>query len=145
MTTKSEQVLLALFDALGSALPLDGKLLRNAALPERIPASGLMILRDGDPGSPEVLLSPATYIYEHRAEVDVIVEAKSGVDPDAAFDLLKSAIGLAIATDRTLGGLCDYVLGDAPEPIDLAVEGGAVLKAATIAVVLTYATSDPLA
>ena len=31
--------------------------LRGAVLPERIPAGGLLILRDGDAGAPEVLLS----------------------------------------------------------------------------------------
>ena len=31
---------------------------RNATLPERVPAEGLVILRDGNPGEPDVTLSP---------------------------------------------------------------------------------------
>ena len=31
---------------------------RNATLPERAPAEGLVILRDGTPGEPDVTLSP---------------------------------------------------------------------------------------
>ncbi len=40
--------------------------LRGDVLPERIPATGLIILRDGKPGEPEVTLSPLTWFYEHR-------------------------------------------------------------------------------
>ena len=48
---------------------LTAPVLRGDVLPERIPASGLIILRDGKPGDPEVTLSPLTYFYEHRAEL----------------------------------------------------------------------------
>ena len=57
---------------------------------------------------------------------------------------LCASIGTALAADRTLGGLCDWVEAEAPRPVDLPVEGAASLKAATIAVVLHYATDDPL-
>ena len=144
MTTKSETVLQALFAILDTNKPAGSKLLRNATLPERIPSGGIAILRDGDPGRPEVLLSPATYIYEHRAEIDVVIEAAAPTTRDAAFDLWKSAIGTALATDRTLGGLCDYVLGDAPAPLDLMLEGADGMKAATVGIVLTYSSPDPL-
>ena len=105
--TTAESALLALFSALGASLPAGAKLLRNAILPERVPAQGVAILRDGDPGEPEVLLSPPRYIYEHRAEIDIAVEAASAAERDATFDALKRAIGAAIAVDRTLGGSCD--------------------------------------
>jgi hypothetical protein len=39
-----------------SALPATA--LRGEVLPERVPAEGLLILRDGEPGEPEVTLSP---------------------------------------------------------------------------------------
>ena len=53
--------------------------------------------------------------------------------------------GAAIAADRTLGGLCDWVEAEAPRPVDLPVEGAASLKAAVIHVILHYSTADPLA
>lgn len=109
MASKSETVLQALNEALAATLPRGAKLLRNAVLPERIPAKGLVILRDGSPGSPEALLSPPLYVYEHRAEIDVLVEGTEAAR-EAAFDTLKLAIHAAIDADRTLGGICDYVM-----------------------------------
>jgi hypothetical protein len=111
-------------------------------LPERAPAVGLLILRDGEPGEPEVTLSPLRYHYQHRAEIEAVVQ---GATRDASFDTLCASVGAAIAADRTLGGLCDWVEAEAPRPVDLAVEGAASLKAAVIPVILHYSTADPLA
>ena len=46
-------------------------MLRGDVLPERIPATDLIILRDGKPGEAEVTLSPLTCIYEHRVKAAV--------------------------------------------------------------------------
>ena len=133
------ETILAALNARLSALPATA--LRSEVLPERVPADGLLILRDGEPGEPEVTFSPLRYHYQHRAEIAAVVQ---GADRDAAFDTLTASIGTALAADRTLSGLCDWVEAEAPRPVDLAVEGAASLKAATIAVVLHYATDDPL-
>lgn len=139
MSTQRETILAALH---GRLQTLAAPVLRGDALPERIPATGLIILRDGKPGDPEVTLSPLTYFYEHRAELEVVIQAGTG--RDALFDALTADIGSALAADRTLGGLCDWVEAEAPEPVDLPIEGAAALKAAAITVVLHYATPDPL-
>jgi hypothetical protein len=144
MPSTSETILQTLFVTLSVQMPPTAKLLRNTTIPDRIPAGGLAILRDGDPGEPDVLLSPAQYIYDHRAEVDVIVDGTNATARDVAFDALKLAIGTTLASNRTLGGRCDYVLAEAPAPVDLTVEGAAGMKAATIGVILSYATDDPL-
>ncbi len=144
MASTSETVLQALHAALAASLPAGVTLARNAGLPARVPAVGMMILRDGDPGEPEFLFSPPLYVFEHRAEVDLIVEAGADAERDAAFDALKLALGAAIAADRTLGGLCDYVLGEAPAPLDLPVEGAEGLKASTVGIRLSYGSDDPL-
>ena len=138
MPTPRETILAALHARL-SALPATA--LRGEVLPERVPAEGLLILRDGEPGEPEVTLSPLRYHYQHRAEIEAVVQ---GADRDAAFDTLTASIGAALAADRTLGGLCDWVEAEAPRPVDLPVEGAASLKAAVIPVVLHYSTADPL-
>ena len=139
MASKRELVLAALHARLQSvAAPV----LRGDVLPERIPPTGLIVLRDGKPGDPEVTLSPLTYFYEHRAELEVVIQVGTG--RDALFDALTASIGIALASDRTLGGLCDWVEAEAPEPVDLPIEGAAALKAAVITLVLHYATSDPL-
>jgi hypothetical protein len=116
--------------------------LRGDVLPERVPALGLLILRDGEPGEPEVTLSPLAYHYQHRAEIEAVVQ---GPDRDVLFDTLTASIGTVLAADRTLGGLCEWVEAKAPQPVDLPVEGAASLKAAVIPVVLHYSTADPLA
>ena len=133
------ETILAALHGLLQTLPATA--LRGDVLPERLPATGLMILRDGEPGEPEVTLSPLRYHYQHRAEIEAVVQ---GTNRDAAFDTLCASIGTALATDRTLGGLCDWVEAEAPEPVDLPIEGVASLKAAVIPVVLHYSTEDPL-
>ena len=139
MPSKRETILAALHARLQT---LAAPVLRGEVLPERIPAAGLIILRDGKPGEPEVTLSPLTYFYEHQAELEVVIQAGNG--RDILFDALSAAIGIALAADRTLGGLCDWVEAEAPEPVDLPIEGAAALKAAVIIVVLHYASPDPL-
>jgi hypothetical protein len=89
-----------------------------------------------------VTLSPLRYHYQHRAEVEAVVQ---GVARDASFAALVTGVGAVLSADRTLGGLCDWVEAEAPRPVDLPVEGAATLKAAVIPIVLHYSTADPLA
>ncbi len=142
MPTPRETILQALLAALQS-VP-NATILRGATLPERNPTGGLLILRDGAPGTPDVTLSPLQYHFEHRAEVEVIVQGKTPADRDSAFDFLLTNLASAITADRTLGGLCDWVEAEAPQPVDLPVEGAEALKAAIVPINLTYTTDDPL-
>ena len=139
MPTTRETVLTALHARLQT---LAATVLRDEVLPERIPLAGLIILRDGQPGEPEVTLSPLRYHFQHRAELEVIIQAAS--DRATAFDTLIAALGSALATDRTLDGLCDWVEAEAPASADLPIDGAVALKAAAITVVLHYTTADPL-
>jgi hypothetical protein len=140
MTPTLRETILSALHAQLSALPATA--LRGEVLPERIPPAGLLILRDGAPGEPAVTLSPLLYHYQHRAEIEAVVQ---GTGRDAAFAALCASIGIAIATDRTLGGHCDWVEAEAPRSVDLPIEGAATLKAAVIPVILHYSTADPLA
>jgi len=115
---------------------------RNETLPDHLPPEGFLNLFDGDPGPPEITLSPLRYHYQHTAEIDVVVQADTG--REALFDDLCARIGAVIAADRTLGGLCDWLEARAPVPAELPVTGAAGLKAATIAIVAHYSTHDPL-
>ena len=94
------------------------------------------------PGEPGVTLSPLMYHNQHRAELEVIVQ--TGEQRDARFDRLVGRIGAAVSADRSLRGLCDLVEAEAPEPVDLSVEGSAAIKAAIIPIILHYAAGDPL-
>jgi len=142
MPTPRETILQALLAAL-QTVP-GATVLRGAILPERIPTGGLLILRDGDPGTPEVTLSPLQYHYEHRAEIEVIAQGKTPAARDAAFDTLLAELAVVITADRTLGGLCDWVEAEASQSVDLPVEGTEALKAAIVPINLTYTTVDPL-
>lgn len=133
------ETLLATLHSTLSTLP--ATVLRGEVLPERIPTAGFLVLRDGEPGAPEVTISPLTYHYEHQVEIEVVIQ---GADREARFDALCLGLGTLIAADRTLGGLCDWIEAEAPKPVDLAFEGAASLKAAVLTITLHYTTSDPL-
>ena len=141
MTTRREQVLSSLFTLL-QGIGGGTIVLRNEVLPERIPAAGLLILRDGTPGEAEVTLSPLRYHWQHRAEVEVFIRGSSGLE--LAFDALAERVGHVIAADRALGGRCDWIETDAPEPADLAVEGAPSIRAAVLILTLHYTSNDPL-
>jgi hypothetical protein len=141
MTTRREEVLAALLGCL-QAVPA-ASVKREEPLPEKVPACGLVILRDGDPGEPEVLLSPLTYLWQHRAEIEVIVQTIPAEAP-AALDALLAEVGSALSVDRNLGGLVDWVEWSAPQTRDLAIDGAAGFKGAVVTVTLHYVSSDPL-
>ena len=117
---------------------------RNDPLPAKVPSGGLVILRDGDPGEPDVVLSPLTYHWRHAAEVEVLVQEAAPAARDAALDAILQGIAVAIAADPSLGGKVDYAAPGAPEIVDEAVEGATTIKAALVHVVLEYASANPL-
>ena len=78
--TKREQILQALFEKLRTLENISVK--RNETLPQVIPETGIVMLRDGKQGEPEVILSPPICIFKHEAEVEVIVQATKPEDRD---------------------------------------------------------------
>jgi hypothetical protein len=143
MASRREQVITAVLAIVASALP-NTEVKRNLVKPERIPPGGLVIIRDGDPGEPEVELSPLAYIYSHRIPLEVAVYDAPVGTREQALDGLLTAIGTAISADRTLGGLCDFVETEAPSTDDLETTGALAGRWADTAIVATYATADPL-
>jgi hypothetical protein len=142
MTSTRELALQALLARLQT---VDGpQVARNELLPAKLPAGGLVILRDGDSGEPEVTLNPVTYLWQHRAEIEVVVEGATSEARDAALDALLVATGAALSSDPTLGGAVDWSEAGAPQTQDLAVDGAAALKGAVVPVTLIYLTADPL-
>ena len=117
--------------------------LRGEVLPERVPAGGFVILRDGEPGEPEVTLSPLAYHWQYQAEVEVIVQDKDASLRASLFDVLVEQISGVLVADRSLGGSCDWIEPGAPAPADLPIEGGQALKAAVLPITLIYTTTAP--
>ena len=140
--SKREQVLNALLARL-SALP-DVEVKRNAVLPVKIPDNGLVVLRDGDIGEPDILLSPACYVFHHKAEIEVLIQQVEDSDNDAKLDGILEAIGLILKVDVTLSGLIDYMHADPPEFIEQPVDGGLTIKGAVVPIVLEYVSDSNL-
>ena len=143
MTSKREQVLDAVKALVAAALP-DAEVKRNLAKAERIPPGGLVIVRDGDPGEPEVMLSPLTYVYTHRIPIEVAAYETSSQPREQVLDEMLGAIGAAVAADRTLGGLCDFIETEAPATDDVEAAGARAGRWADAAIVAVYGTPDPL-
>ncbi|MFZ1415334.1 MAG: acyl-CoA transferase [Defluviicoccus sp.] len=143
MTSKLEQVLSALFGQLRSVPGATVR--RNEALPQAVPVGGLIIVRDGDPGEPDVTLNPRTEFYSHRADIEAFVTQPAGGGGEATLDALLTEIGIALAGDRSLSGLAENLTWSAPETSVLAIEGAAPMLTARITVTIEYLVSDPLA
>jgi hypothetical protein len=119
---------------------------RNSVLPEKVPAGGLIILRDGDPGEPEQALGGfGNAYYQHLVEIEVYLEQGDAATRDAAFDSLLQQIGVALEADPTLGGLAFGLTYGRPEPGIEAVAGAPAIKTATLTVTVDYETDAPLA
>jgi hypothetical protein len=142
--SKAEQVLEAI-RALLETVP-GAAIERNSVLPETIPASGLIILRDGAPGEPEQALGGfGSAYYQHAVEIEVYVEEGDAAARDAAFDGLLQQIGVALDADPTLGGLAFGLTYGRPEPVIEAIVGAPAVKSATLSVTVDYETDAPLA
>jgi hypothetical protein len=141
--SKAEQVL----DAVKSLLETvpDAVVERNSVLPEKIPAGGLIILRDGDPGEPEQALGGfgSTY-YQHTVAIEVYVEEGDAATRDATFDALLQQIGVALDSDPTLGSVAFGLTYGRPESTIEAVAGAPAIKSATLTVTVDYESDAPL-
>lgn len=139
--SETETWLRALQTAL--AIGVTAEVQRNTVLPQRIPADGLIILRDGDVAELDTLISPLTYVYERTVDLEILVQ--DAEDLDAAADVIFREIGAVLVADRTLGGRVDWIEAAPPQIDDLPVEGGATIRAAIVPVRVTYGLTDPLA
>lgn len=144
MARKSEQVVQGVFAMLEGALP-GADVLRNRSKPTRIGPGGAVIVRDGEQGDPDILLSPLSYTYTHEVLLDVAVLETSTVSREQALDQLLGEIGLAIEADRTLGGLCEWMEAVAPVPEDAEAIGIENVRWTELSIACTYTTSGPLA
>jgi hypothetical protein len=120
------------------------KVYRNLEKPQRIPSGGLMILRDGTSGDPEILLSPLTYIYTHQVQLEIIIQQKEDSFRSLKIDEVLMSLGNLIAQNRTLDGLAEWIEPQAPEFIEESLEGGIPVRMALVTLLIRFATLDPL-
>jgi len=143
MPSHREQVLEAAKALVAAALPF-ADVSRNGNKPQRIGAGGTVVLHDGDPGEPEVTLSPLRYTYEHPVELDVAAYETASKTREQVLDEMFTAIGAAVELDRTLGGLCEWVEASAPAPEDIEAPGVEPVRWAQLNLTCVYTTSNPL-
>lgn len=145
MPSTSEQVIEGVKAMVAAALP--GFLVeRNTEGPEDIPKGGMVVIRDGEAGDPDITLSPLTYHYAHAVRAEVIVIGDTPEERSAKLDEALMKIGEAVEADRSLGGLCEW-LAPADEPpgrADFHAEGGETGRVADLDIVASYSTSNPL-
>lgn len=138
-----ERVLNALFLWLQATL-IGIPIKRNESLPIKVASAGLLILRDGKIGEPDIILSPTRYIYHHHAELEVIVQHGEQAERDLQLDGLLVQVGAALELDPSLNGLVDYMSIGTPELMEEHIEGAPTLKAAVVPIILEYSTLNPL-
>lgn len=116
----------------------------DAAAPGPMSPGGRIIVRYGDPGDPEVDLSPPTYNYQHAIPVEVMGPPTDSETAAQVVDRMLSDIADAIVANRTLGGLVDYLDGAAPPADDITAPGATALHGADASLVAIYSTTRPL-
>ena len=136
--SKREQAIIALRSALEAAIAFEVQ--RNTSIPTTALSSGLVVIRDGDSGEPEVTMSPTEYHYEHEIQIEAFAV---GTDLDLSLDQLLGSIADCIEIDTTLGGHVDASYVTAPV-FDLTIDSSIRCKAASINVVVFYSTASPL-
>lgn len=108
----------------------------------RISPFGTVIVHFGDPGEPDIDLSPPTYHYEHRIPVQ-IAAAISSTPLNERLDGIKEEIAAAIFADRTLGGLVTWLDVTALDLADITVTNGQTQRGGAFDIIATYSTPTP--
>ncbi len=140
-----ETAITALHVAIATALAARSpapQVLRGETVPQRIAAGGLVMIQDGETVEETAILSPLRWQVRHVAE---IVVAAPGVTPEAraaALDALLVDVAEAIIADRTLGGVVEWSQPESPSFDDLAFEGAAAVRVASVPVSLWFTTDE---
>jgi hypothetical protein len=116
----------------------------DAAFPDRIPPNGLIIVRNSDPGAPEVDLCPPTYNYEHPIKVEIAGYSSPTKTPAEVVDEILETIGTAVQANRMLAGLCSWLDTEAPAIDDFSTEGSRSVAMTELNIIAHYSTPNPL-
>lgn len=143
MASRRELVLNGVKALVAAALP-NAEVVRNRSKPARIGPGGTVVIRDGEPGEPDVTLSPLTYAYSHRIGLEVAAYESGEGTREQVLDTMLQAIGTAVAADPTLGGLCEFMEAVAPLTDDTEVIGADPARWADSSIIAVYSTRNPL-
>jgi len=143
MASRREQVLDAVQALVKAALP-NADVERNRDKAKSIGPGGTVIIRDGDMGEPEVTLSPLTYTYEHRIELEIGTYASASKTAAQVLDEMMSPLADLVMADRTLGGLCEWLEAEAPTTDSIETLGAEAGRWADTGLRAIYSTPNPL-
>ncbi len=147
--SKRVDVLLALIACIGrvrTGLNVIG-LVGDEAVPGRLATRGQVVIGSGNPGEPEVDLSPAFYWYNHVIPIAVALPVAPGQATEQALADLLGEIEAAVLTDPTLALLCEHLEFTAPETTDIAGNAPgsvAVGRVADLDLLAFYGSPSPL-
>lgn len=143
-TSRAEEILEKLRMLLAAGC--DARVERNSVLPEKIPADGLIVIYDGDPGEPELVLGGFNNAYyDHEIEVVLYIEEGDPAQRDLKFDTMLVQIGQVLEANPKLDGLVAGLNYARPEAAIEPVIGAPAIKTGTLLVMAEYDTSSPLA
>jgi hypothetical protein len=101
---------------------------------------GVVIMREGDPGTPEYILSPMSFVFEHQVEFEITA---SGKDRKSVVEAILALFEPALLVDRTLAGAVDDARTMlAPEIHEYEEDGTEAERSAVLFVQLAYTTAS---
>lgn len=114
------------------------------AKPEAVGPGGLVIVRSGMPGDPDIDLSPPTWWWEHVVPIEIAAYGEPGRRAQIVLAEMIGRIDVARQADPYLGGLCVHL--DATMPVDgeQNVPGAVPVGWADFNLVPFYSTTSPL-
>ena len=104
---------------------------------DRVPAGGRVAIGNGDPGEPDITLSPITYHYDRSIDIEITAAP-------ATVRAIVDALSVALAADRTLGGVVEWADAIAPLIVSESADGAPVITTASATIVASYSTTRPL-
>ena len=120
--------------------------LRGETIPQRIPAGGLVVVRDGETVEETPILSPLAWQIEHRAEIEITVAGATPAARNTLLDALLMDIAAAITANRTLGSAVEWAQPGSASFEDVEFEGAAAARATTVPITLWFTVAgSPLA
>lgn len=115
----------------------------DTARPASIGTNGTVVGHPGDPGEPDVDLNPVTYHWQHEMEME-FAASPAASDPAGSLDAMMQAFGSAVISNRTLGGLVDWLDVTPGAEDDQLMNGAATTRWASLTVTAHYSTTNPL-
>ncbi len=149
MTTTRETALSALQallvltfgDGTDEDLTPAGKFWRDPEKSVDASVSGIVVMRDGDPGQPLITISPLQYEWEHPVELEL---SAVGTGRTAILDGLIGALDAALSAHRTLSGaVVDARIIEAPVVTEESQDGVEAVRYAAVRVRLEYVSTSP--